>query len=72
MSRRSVSSTTSLTAELPEAYLALTFVLFRILPLALLVRLSLRLPSAWSVFLTAGALVALESWHMLHEGHNRG
>jgi 4-hydroxybenzoate polyprenyltransferase len=51
--------------ELPLFYLALTYIVFRLLPLPLFFVLALQEKSLWTVFGISLALVALESWILL-------
>ncbi len=60
--RRSESAS-ALLRELHWTYLGLTYVLFRLVPLLLLARLSLREPAMWSVSGVVALLVLVESWH---------
>jgi 4-hydroxybenzoate polyprenyltransferase len=53
----------SLVGELPLAYLALTFVLFRLAPLMILGRTAFDLPDTWPAFGLCLVTVAIESWH---------
>ena len=51
--------------ELPAYYLALTFIVFRLLPLLLFFMLALQEKSLWLVFDVSLTLVLLESWNLL-------
>jgi hypothetical protein len=64
LSRRGPARTSRLIEELPWTYLALTFTLFRALPLAVLAALALQRPGARGLFLAALAMIGLESSQM--------
>ena len=58
------SSLSIFTLELPAYYLALTFIVFRLLPLLFFFLLALLEKSLWPVFGVSLALVLLESWNL--------
>ncbi len=63
LSRRRPERASLLLRELPWHYLALSYAVFRVLPLALLVLLSLEDPARWVLFILAAATVLLEMSH---------
>lgn len=63
--RRCPGRSSDLLRLVPSHYLALSYAVFRVLPLALLFLFGLRNPSAWILFALAALTVALESRHML-------
>jgi len=58
---RKLRPDSSLVRELPPAYLASAFAVFRILPLILIIRFCLEAPALWPVAGAAGLLVGVES-----------
>jgi 4-hydroxybenzoate polyprenyltransferase len=63
--RSSFLSLSMFRRELPLFYLALTYIVFRLLPLLLFFVLALQEKSLWIVFGASLMLVALESWLLL-------
>lgn len=62
--RPSLSSMSIFARELPAYYLALTFIVFRLLPLLLFYMLALQEKSLWPVFGVSLTLVLLETWNL--------
>lgn len=60
------SKSTSLIRELPWSYLALTFILFRLAPLAVLASAAFRNPHVWPAFALCLAIMAVESFQSYH------
>lgn len=65
ITRRSSRNETSLVRELSWLYLGLTYAIFRILPLILIVRLSFREPSMWAAVALTVVILVVESWFFL-------
>jgi len=61
MSRRHLARASALVRELPWFYLALTYALFRIVPLILFAHLAMLEPTMWVVFGLVGVLLFIES-----------
>ena len=55
----------SLAKELPWHYLGLTYAVFRVIPLILLVHLALREPALWTLVAAAAVWTLVESWHSI-------
>jgi len=60
---KDLAGQSELTKRLPLFYLSATLVVFRLLPLLLLVRLSLYEPAYWSLTVGAGALIGLDLFY---------